>query len=79
MGKPLSFEQSEIQHAVQRLEQNGKIEDRGKDGKTSYFLRDSKEESKKTNKIAAMGNSTGLTPYSEFVELRETVLSWPGE
>ena len=30
----ISCEQSEIQHAIQRLEQNGKIEDRGKDGKT---------------------------------------------
>ena len=70
-----SWEQSEIEHAIQCLEHTGKIEDRGKHGKTSYFLRDSNEESNKTNKNAAMRNSTGLTPYSEFVELRETVLS----
>eukprot|EP00112_Aurelia_sp_Birch-Aquarium-sp1_P017642 Seg411.3 transcript_id=Seg411.3/GoldUCD/mRNA.D3Y31 product="hypothetical protein" protein_id=Seg411.3/GoldUCD/D3Y31 len=71
----ISCEHSEIEHAIQRLEQNGKIEDRGKDGNTSYFLRDSKEESIKTNKKAALGNSTGLAPYSEFVQLRETLIS----
>ncbi len=37
----ISCDDSEIECAIQRLQRNGKIEDPGKDGKTSHFLRDS--------------------------------------